>query len=189
MAKRQSTIDILPADILEKLQELLRDPRVTQLGATAKINAILEAEGHEERLSKSAVNRYDLRMREVGNKLQQSRAIAEMWIGKFGSQPQGKIGNLVNEMLRGLAFDLALKLQESDISDGNIPDIVSQLKSLSLTVQRLESASALSDKREREIREETKQEAAKEVGKIAKTAGLSDDNAELIRNKILGINQ
>ena len=37
---RSSTINLLPADILEQLQELLRDPRVTQMDATAEINAL-----------------------------------------------------------------------------------------------------------------------------------------------------
>ena len=71
-----ASIDRLPADILEQLQELLRDPRVTQLEATARINEILEDEGHEERVSKSAVNRYDMEMRKVGEKLRQSREVA-----------------------------------------------------------------------------------------------------------------
>ncbi len=51
---RHSSVHRLPPDILEKLHELLRDPRVTQLEATARINAILEEEGHAQRLSKSA---------------------------------------------------------------------------------------------------------------------------------------
>ncbi|WP_156182845.1 phage protein Gp27 family protein [Marinobacter subterrani] len=46
------------------------------------------AEGHEERLSKSAVNRYAVRMNQVGEKLRQSREVAEMWIAKLGAQPQ-----------------------------------------------------------------------------------------------------
>ena len=52
--RQQSSIDRLPGDILEKFQELLRDPRVTGLEATARINRILKAEGHPERISKSA---------------------------------------------------------------------------------------------------------------------------------------
>src|SRR3569832_2078439 len=75
---RPSTIEQLPPDILEQLQELLRDPRVTQMEATARINAILADQG-EEPVSKSAVIRYAVRMEQVGAKLRESRAVADMW--------------------------------------------------------------------------------------------------------------
>lgn len=41
---QQSSIDRLPPDIREKLFDLLNDPRVTQLAATAEINAWLAKE-------------------------------------------------------------------------------------------------------------------------------------------------
>lgn len=189
MAKRQSSINRLPPDILERLQDLLRDPRVTQLEATAKINAILTEEGHYERLSKSAVNRYDLSMREAGEKLQQSREIAKMWIGKLGVAPQGQVGNLINEVLRTLAFDLSLKLQEAELSEESIPDVIHNLKALSLAVQRLESSATLNLKRETEIRKQALEDAAKVVEKVVKKAGLTDETAAKIRGRILGINK
>jgi hypothetical protein len=92
MGRQPSTIDLLPDEIRQQLQELLRDPRCSQLEATARINAILEEDGHEERVTKSSVNRYALRMEQVGAKLRQSREIAEMWVGKLGAAPQGKWG-------------------------------------------------------------------------------------------------
>lgn len=166
MTNRQSSIERLPADILEKFQELLRDPRVTQLQATAKINKILEAEGHEERLSKSAVNRYDQKMRKAGDKLVQSREIASMWIGKLGAAPQGQVGNLVNEVLRTLAFDLSLKLQDSELNEETIPVVIGQMKGLSLAVQRLEKSSSLNVAREKEIRAQERETA---LGEVVKT--------------------
>lgn len=42
-----SSIDRLPEDIKAQLQQLLQDPRVTQLEVTAKINALLEENGHD----------------------------------------------------------------------------------------------------------------------------------------------
>src|SRR3569833_3110117 len=138
---RPSTIEQLPPDILEQLQALLRDPRVTQMDATARINAVLEEQG-EEPVSKSAVNRYAVRMDQVGDKLRQSRAVAEMWIGKIGATPQGQLGHLINETLRTLAFDLTLKLQENDITDKSMPAVIGMLKHLSLSVMRLEKAAS-----------------------------------------------
>ena len=185
---KASTINRLPEDILEKLQELLRDPRVTQLEATARINEILETKGHEDRLSKSAVNRYDLSMRQAGEKLKQSREIAKMWIGKLGAAPQGQVGNLVNEVLRTLAFDLSLKLQDAELTEESIPDVIHNLKALSLAAQRLEASATLNVKREGEIRRLALEQAADTVETEVKKAGLSSDTVESIKRSILGIN-
>lgn len=188
---RPSTIDRLPPDILEQLQALLRDPRVTQLEATAKINAILEADGHPERVSKSAVNRYALRMAEVGAKLRQSREVAEMWIGKLGAAPQGQIGHLINEILRTLAFDLTLKLQEGDLTPESMPEVIEMLKSLSLSVVRLEQAATANVKREEEIRKQARARAAEEAAAVAEkslaTQGMSRESIAAIKREILGI--
>jgi hypothetical protein len=185
--KQQSSIDRLPADILERLQELLRDPRVTQLAATAKINAVLEEDGHRERLSKSAVNRYDLQMREAGARLRQSREVAAMWIGKLGAAPQGQVGNLVNEILRTLAFDLSLKLQETDLTAETMPEVVEMLRHLSLSAMRLEKAASENVKREEEIRKQTLAKAAEQVSNTAKKLGVSPETIAAIHREVLGI--
>ncbi|KJR98779.1 MAG: hypothetical protein VR65_19960 [Desulfobulbaceae bacterium BRH_c16a] len=184
---KPSTIDRLPADILDRLQELLRDPRISQLEATARINEILEEDGHAERLSKSAVNRYDLSMRKAGEKLQQSREVAKMWIGKLGAAPQGQVGNLVNEVLRTLAFDLSLKLQDAELSEESIPGVIGNLKALALAVQRLEASSTMNVKREKEIREQALQDAAKVVDQVATQHGLNAEQAAFWRKEVLGV--
>ena len=176
---KPSSIDRLPGDILEKLQELLRDPRVTQLEATARINEILEEEGHAERLSKSAVNRYDLSMRKAGEKLQQSREVARMWIGKLGAAPQGQVGNLVNEVLRTLAFELSLKLQDAELTEDTIPDVIHNLKALSLAAQRLEASATMNVKREAEIRENERKRLAEETMKVVDKAVPGDSAQQL----------
>ncbi|WP_321532278.1 DUF3486 family protein [uncultured Desulfuromonas sp.] len=186
--KQQSSIDRLPDDIREQLQELLRDPRVTQLQATEKINAVLEADGHEGRISKSAVNRYDLQMREVGQRLQQSREVAEMWIAKLGAAPQGKIGNLVNEILRSLSFDLSLTAADMKLDAENMPAVAGMLKDLALTTMRLEKAANLNVEREKEIRQQALAEAAKAVGDEASAQGMTAEQADFWRRKVLGVN-
>lgn len=184
MSVRQSSIDRLPPDIREKLQELLRDPRVTQLEATARINEILEEEGHEERVSKSAVNRYDMEMRKVGEKLRQSREVAEMWIGKLGAAPQGQLGHLVNETLRTLSFDLALKLQDAELTAESLPGVIDQLKALALAAQRLEVGSTMNLKREAEIRKQAGETAAAVVEKTGKAQGASTATINALREAI-----
>lgn len=185
-----SSIKRLPPDILEQLQELLRDPRVTQLDATHRINEILAADGHPERVTKSAVNRYDLQMREAGDKLRQSREVAAMWIGKLGAAPQGQTGLLVNEILRTLAFDLSLKLQDAELNEETIPGVIDQVKALALAVQRLEASSTLNVKRETEIRqqerERLKEETLKAVDKAA-GPGASADQLKAAIREVYGV--
>ncbi len=186
MAKKPSKVDQLPPDILEKLQELLRDPRVTQMDVTKEINEILAARG-EEPISKSGVNRYAVRMDQVGAKLRQSREMAEMWIGKLGAAPQGKIGNLVNEILRTLSFDLALAAQEGELDPDKLPEVAQMLKDLALAQMRLEKAASENVKREEEIRKKVLQEAADLAAKAGKKEGLSADTIKQIRNEVMGM--
>ena len=185
----KSTIDTLPPDIKATLQQLLQDPRMTQLEVTAQINALLEADGHEDRVTKSSVNRYAVKMSEVGEKLRQSRDVADMFISKVGAAPQGQMGLLINEILRTLAFDLTLKIQDADLSDPEtLASTIDQVKALALATQRLEQSATINVKREREIRNDALTKAATAVEKTLKTIkGATDDQIEQIRADILGV--
>ncbi|MFZ2949550.1 MAG: DUF3486 family protein [Desulfuromonadaceae bacterium] len=159
-----STIDLLPPEIKAQLQQLLQDPRCTQLKATAEINAILEAEGHPERVTKSAVNRYAVKFEELGAKMRQGREIADVMIGKLGAAPQGKMGLLINEMLRSLAFELTLKMQEIDLENPEtLSATIDQVKALALGVQRLEQSSTINVRREGEIRKNEREKALQDA--------------------------
>ncbi len=187
MSPRASSIERLPPDILEKLHALLRDPRVTQLEATARINAILAEDGSEERVSKSAVNRYAVKMDEVGERIRESRQVAEMWIAKLGAAPQGQIGHLVNETLRTLAFDLSHKLMSGELNEESMPGTIKMLKEMSLSIMRLERASSENMKREQEIRSQERERVADAVGEEAKAQGMTDEQARFWRQKVLGV--
>jgi len=184
MAKRkrhqQSSIDRLPPDIREKFMELLRDPRVQQIDAIRRINAILEEEGHPERITKSSGNRFAVRMEDVGAKIRESREIADMWIGKLGAEPQGNVGKLLNETVRCLAFDAASKLAE-----GEVPVEPRALKDLAIAIERLERAASENVKRDEEIRKRALEDAAETVEKTAKQAGVSQATIKAIRRDVL----
>ena len=185
---KPSTIEILPPEIKTQLQAWLQDPRITQLEATERANALLELAGHPERVTKSAVNRYAVRMEEVGAKLRQSREVAQMYIAQVGAAPQGQSGLLINEMLRSMAFEVSLKMQEADADDPeSMAATISQLKNLALTMQRLEQSATINVKREGEIRKQALNDAAKTAVSEVKKNGLSDEAADQIRRKILGI--
>lgn len=187
MANQQSSIDLLPDEVRDQLNDLLRDRKITQKDAVEQINQILKEMKHPDRLSKSAVNRYAMRMEKVGRRMRESREMASIWIDKFGAQPQGRVGNLINEMLRTLSFDISLILQEGHIDEETAPAIVDMLKDLALTTMRLEKAANLNVEREKEIRTQALEEAAAGAEKIAKKGGLSAATVQEIRKEILGI--
>lgn len=171
---RPSKIDQLPDEVRDALNGWLRDPAITQEEATERTNQLLEAVGHPVRVSKSGVNRYSLRMEQVGERLRQSRQVAEMWIGKLGAVPQGQMGHLINEILRTLAFDMSLQLQDDAVAAID-PEaragVISMLKELSLSVMRLERAASENVKREAEIKRQTAEELAAAVEGEAKESG------------------
>lgn len=178
---RPSTIETLPPDILERLQELLRDPRVTQLEVTARINELLAAEGFPGRVSKSAVNRYAQRMEEVGAKLRQAREVAEMWIGKLGAVPQGQVGQLVNELLRTLAFELSLKMQEGEMKVDEAPAVAKIIRDMAVGMEKLERAASENLKREEDIRKQERERLAAELAELEKAEGGKGMHKETLR--------
>ena len=179
MAKA-STIKTLAPDILEQLQSLLRDPRVTQLDATARINAILTEQGQEP-VSKSAVNRYAVKMAEVGAKLQQSRERAGMWIGKLGNEPSGQVGKLLNEVVRNLAFDAAMHMAEDEE-----PAQPGAIKELAIAIEKLENAASKNEQRDALIRKQAREEAAQELTTELKNDGISAELEASIKRILIG---
>lgn len=195
--KRQpSSVDLLPVGVRKKLQAMLDDPRCTQLQAVERVNSVLaelRAAGDPEALdpscpeslSKSAVNRYDLQMRDVGERLRQSREVADRWINTLGAAPQGQVGNLINEILRTLSFDVTLYMQEGTLDAENAPAVVGMLKDLALTTMRLEKASNLNVEREKEIRTQERERLQAETMKaVDAAAGTGPMTAEALKEKI-----
>lgn len=182
---RASSVDRLPPDILAELNRLLSDPRCSQCEAKDQINAVLAAEGHAERLSQSAVNRYAIKMNEVGRRLQERHQVADMWVGKFGRLPQGQLGQLIIQMVHGLAFDAGVQLSESAIDAEAMPATVRMLKDLAQTLEKTERAASLNAERERQIRQQAAEQAARVAEASAKKAGLSSDTINTIRRDVL----
>lgn len=180
-----SKIDKLPEEYREQLNAMLRDPRINQTSVAPKINAILEADGLPDRVSKSGVNRYKIKMDKAGKKLRESREMAKMWIAQLGAAPQGQVGHLINEVLRTLAFDMTLHLQEGEITEESAPATVKMLKSLALTMQRLEKAASDNVRREAQIRRQALEEAAQHIEN--KVKGVSPETLRIIKEEVYGL--
>ena len=179
---RPSSIRRLPTDLREALEAWLRDKRLTQVEAAERLNAFL-AERELPQVSRRAVNRYARSMDKVGERMRQSREMADSWIAKLGAQPSGRVGDLVISMMTTLVYEINLKLQDAEIDADSLPGLSRQLRELSLTTQRLQRASKVSAERELQIREEERREAAEELARRAESeAGASGSvSAERLR--------
>ena len=177
-----SSIEQIPEALRAELQKWLRDPAITQKTATERLNELLAGHGLEITISRSAVNRYARRMDKAGSKIRESREIAKMWIAELGAQPQGQVGHLLNELVRTIAFDVALKLGESDS-----PVPPRSLRELATAIQRLEQAATMSVKREEVIREQVKRQAAEAVRNSGKKAGVNTKTIKEIEQQVLGL--
>ena len=186
---RASSVSGLPPDILAELNRLLADPRCSQCEAKDKINAVLAEAGRDERLSKSAVNRYALKMAEVGRRLQERHQVADMWVGKFGRLPQGQLGQLIIQMVHGLAFDAGVQLSEASLDVENMPATVKMLKDLAQTLEKTERASSLNAQREREIKQQALKDAAQNIEQAARAKGMGEAQVRFWREQVLGVKQ
>ena len=178
-----STIEKLPREVREALDEWLRDRTITQAEATRRANAMLEELGLPQRISQGALNRYAARMTLVGEKMRQSREIAEAWIDKLGSAPGGKLAHLVIEMLRTLAYDLTLHLHEGDLDDKSLPRVVNAAARVALMAQRLERSSEMVARRERQLKRDAAEElAAKAASDTRRGSAITPERLhEIIR--------
>jgi len=183
---RKSTVDLLPPDIRQRLEALLSDPRMTQLEITEEINQVLERHGIGLRLSKSAVNRYAQRMSAVLQKMHERNQVAEMWLAKFGRIPQGQLGQLIINMIHGLAFEAGLKLHDGEIDPDELPELVQMLRGLSVTIEKLERAASLNAEREAEIREAERRRAAEELAALENKPGLDAETIKKVREALYG---
>jgi hypothetical protein len=189
---RPSSIKRLPPQVRERLNAWIRDEAVTQAEAAERCNELLAElyPGHPP-LSKSAVNRYDISMREVGAKIQHAREISDAWIARLGSQPAGQLGHLIVETVRTIAFEVAQQVARGEITAESLPGVLDQVNKLALAAQRLARSSAEEERRERQIREEERKRAseaaAEEAGKAASELGLSAETADAIRRQVLGV--
>lgn len=187
---RGSKIEQLPDEVKAFLDAMLRDRQYSQQEILDEVNKQIEQLGlpADDKLSRSGLNRYATRMEAIGKRMRETNAVADAWVQRLGDKPTGQVGNLLIQMTRSMAFDLALAAQDQVNEDGEEePVSLGMLKDLALTIQRLEKASMDSLNREKEIRKAFAEEAANKAESVAKQAGLTAQAVQTIKNEILGI--
>lgn len=169
---RQSTIKRMDPRIREAVDAAIRDGRAT----IDDIVAIIHGLGGD--VSRSTVGRYKQRAETQMQKYREAQEVAKVWIGKLQQEPDGDVGRLLSEMLRTVAFQSI-----GDLDSATPQDIMFLGKAL----QSLAGADKITAERILKVRAEALKQATIEVQKVAVQTGLSDETAELIRKKILGV--
>ena len=165
---RRSKIQLLPEDVKQQLDAMLRDGRLQQQDILDLINQRIAHAGlpDDQKLSRSGLNRYASRMEEVGARIRQAREVAEVWTAKLGTAPTSDVGKLLQDMVRTLAFDTSMAM-----SEGDEPMEPKALSQLALAIQRVEQAAMTSHKREKEIRTAFAEEAADTAERLPSRLG------------------
>ncbi len=187
-SNRKSKVNLLPEDIRQALNTFIRSGDMTQKDIRIEINKMIDEAGlpKEAKLSRTGFNRYAKRMEEMGQRLRQSREVAEVWTSKLGDKPTTDISKLLQEFVRTMAFETSMQMME-DAEEKQEIIAPKALNQLALVVQRIEQAAMTSMKREKEIRTQFAAEAAEKADEIIRDAGVSEDTAQAIKDKILGI--
>lgn len=181
---RLSSIQLLPDEAFPHVRqaiEQLKDHKRPQEAIREELNGHLLGLGLDP-VSRSAFNRYSLRLAIQGEKLIKFREVAAIWGEKLKDAPKDDVSLLLNETMMVMIYDIITDHQVSDeaVSMKMMREAALALRSLALQKKATVESTI---KQERELVE--KVDAAVEVA--VKAAGLSAETAEEIKAKILGI--
>ncbi|MEN8721855.1 MAG: DUF3486 family protein [Alphaproteobacteria bacterium] len=133
-------------------------------------------------ISKSAFNRYSIRIAITGRALMEARETAAMLAEKMDKLPEGDIGRLLNEIIKTMVFDL---LTDAQLKDGSAS--MAMLKAAAQSLRALELARKTNFDTEADLRTRFTTQLEEAATDAAVAAGLSDEQAQAIREKVLGV--
>jgi len=181
---RVSSINKLPENLRKDLIKLLSDPSVTQ----AEVTELINLQAGEAVISKSAVNRYAVRMQRQIEKTRQAREVADAYLEKMSGNTSNKLGKVVNQQIRLMAFDLVMqveKLKEKEELDPKV--IIDLISRISKGLKELEQAEKINADRSDSIRKEALADAVRVIEAQSEDGGISKKTFDLIKKELLGL--
>lgn len=179
MAKR-STISTLPRDVLAAFERRLAENGFANY---TELTEWLHGQGYE--VSRSAVHRYgqkvERRFAAIKSSTEAARLIAE------GAADEGDTrSEAVMAMVQTYLFDALVEIGEADGESLSATEKFGMMAGASKNIAALVGASARLKEYQGKVKARVAS-AAEDVAKQAKKGGLSDEAAEAIRKKVLGI--
>ena len=168
----RSKITMLPEEIKAEVNRRLIAGNFANYAVLAEW---LEEQGFE--ISRAAVHRYGQEFEAKCEAIKIATEQAKAIVGVVGDD-EGNMNEALIRLIQQLSFDILVKSQDGDLGD--------ILPKMGVMVAKLSKASVDQKKWMSEMRKKTT-EAADEVVKVVKQGGLSNEKAELIKKRILGI--
>lgn len=177
---RQSSITALPNDVRDWLNQALAENNFTGYEA---LESLLRDRGYA--ISKSAIHRYgqkiERRMAAIKASTEAARLITEGAADDQDVRSEAVIALVQTEM-----FESILAIQESEDEELSPEDRIGLMSKAAKNIATLTRAS-IAQKQYKATVQARAEAAASAVEQIAKKGGLSDEAADLIRQRILGI--
>lgn len=173
---RKSTVKELDPRIKEEVDAALRDGRLT----LDEIVLLIRDAGGD--VSRSAVHRYKASFERGMEVYRASQEMARVWAKRLEEEPESDTSRLARDVLGSVA----LHTSQSMMASGDAMP-AGELMFLAKALDHLSRAAVNDTARILKIRQETAKAAALAASKAVKAAGLSDEAAEQIRQKILGV--
>lgn len=175
-----STIELLPDDIKQQVDRELVNRHFSQLDEILDfVNSLLTSRDLEMKISRAALGRYSKhKLQPLLDRIALSTKMAEA-IANACPDDQGNVNEAILRLAQERLFQKLVELEQDDVT-------AKDLASISQAIAQIVRASTGVKKYREEVREKALQVAG-DVQSALKKGGLSDDVAEAIRGKILGI--
>jgi len=179
--RRPSSIDKLPAAIRDAIGKLREDQGATIDEIVAHLATL------DVTVSRSAVGRHVEKLAQVGERMRQSRAVAEGLVRQLGDAPESKAARLNIELAHTAIFDLMTKGIEGGDAIGDPQKAMFLTRALeSLSKATLNDVAAV-EAIEKRAEERAKKAAAAAVDVVAKARGIQADTLAAIKAGIFGV--
>lgn len=156
----------------------------TAIRAGASVDRIVEIiESHGEQIGRSSAGRYKQKAEKAMERWVDAQKMADVWAEKIPEN--GDVSQLVRQILSAAAHVAGVNLvQGEDIEARELALLAKAAKDIALSAKA--DAEFQSRIRE-EARKEALEDAASEVETEARAQGMTDEQAEFWRRKVLGV--
>lgn len=177
---RPSTIDQLPPECRELIG------RLREQGCT--LDTILtKLEELDADVSRSALGRHVQKIDKIGERMRQSRAVADALVQRFGDAPESRVARLNIELMHGVIMRLVTAEGVDDEDGEGVTLDAKEAMFVAGALKDLASAAKSDADLIVKLRQEVAKEAAKAVDAEGKAAGLTAETIDAIKARILGV--
>jgi len=179
---RKSSIDTLSNEQRTHIEMRLRENRLTLDELIADLQ---EKFPNEENPTRSALGRRKQSFEEVAKRMREQDAMARMVVAELGEQPDEKAGALLVQLVTTITTNAAINANEEDDVD------TKDIGRLARAAKDIMHTRKLTREERHQIRKEAQDELLRQQNEnleaTAKTQGMSAEQVNFWREKVLGI--